>query len=287
MTQHNHSTVRRSAKVLAAIAAFSIAIVTVFSFAACQKQPASADGTPAPQSPAAEASPAAVPTAPPATAVPVFSGYTNACQPVKVTFPSAGSASAFSVNFVLPEGWTVKAEADGASASLSDFCAGMDMRKLILDENGNCVGAVCAAEYDKQAYESDGVAGVYAAATLMNHAFSPLPIITPSAKLPLISKAAGPPPIMNALPTTGRSERASMRSKIPPQPHSRRTTPCSLSLSFPTVLTTPQGLPLILRKISGLSKNFEGFTSEEDIKFDYHFFNAQRVARFMLPMNID
>ena len=50
MTQHNHSTVRRSAKVLAAIAAFSIAIVTVFSFAACQKQPASADGTPAPQS---------------------------------------------------------------------------------------------------------------------------------------------------------------------------------------------------------------------------------------------
>ena len=169
MTQHNHSIVRRSAKVLAAIAAFSIAIVTVFSFAACQKQPASADGTPAPQSPAAEASPAAVPTAPPATAVPVFSGYINACQPVKVTFPSAGSASAFSVNFVLPEGWTVKAEADGASASLSDFCAGMDMRKLILDENGNCVGAVCAAEYDKQAYESDGVAGVYAAATLMNH----------------------------------------------------------------------------------------------------------------------
>lgn len=121
--------------------AFSIAIVTVFSFAACQKQPSSADGTPAPQSPAAEASPAAVPTAPPATAVPVFSGYTNACQPVKVTFPTAGSASAFSVNFVLPEGWTVKAEADGASASLSDFCAGMDMRKLILDENGNCVGA--------------------------------------------------------------------------------------------------------------------------------------------------
>ena len=107
MTQHNHSIVRRSAKVLAAIAAFSIAIVTVFSFAACQKQPASADGTPAPQSPAAEASPAAVPTAPPATAVPVFSGYTNACQPVKVTFPSAGSVSAFSVNFVLPEGWTV------------------------------------------------------------------------------------------------------------------------------------------------------------------------------------
>ena len=88
---------------------------------------------------------------------------------MKVTFPSAGSASAFSVNFVLPEGWTVKAEADGASASLSDFCAGMDMRKLILDENGNCVGAVCAAEYDKQAYETDGVAGVYAAATLMNH----------------------------------------------------------------------------------------------------------------------
>ena len=43
------------------------------------------------------------------------------------------------------------------------------MRKLILDENGNCVGAVCAAEYDKQAYETDGVAGVYAAATLMNH----------------------------------------------------------------------------------------------------------------------
>ena len=79
MTQHNHSIVRRSAKVLAAIAAFSIAIVTVFSFAACQKQPSSADGTPAPQSPAAEASPAAVPTAPPATAVPVFSGYTNAC----------------------------------------------------------------------------------------------------------------------------------------------------------------------------------------------------------------
>ena len=283
MTQHNHSIVRRSAKVLAAIAAFSIAIVTVFSFAACQKQPASADGTPAPQSPAAEASPAAVPTAPPATAVPVFSGNTNACQPVKVTFPSAGSASAFSVNFVLPEGWTVKAETDGASASLSDFCAGMDMRKLILDENGNCVGAVCAAEYDKQAYETDGVAGVYAAATL----FSPNPIITPSAKLPLISKAAGPPPIMNALPTTGRSERASMRSKTPPQPHSRRTTPCSLSLSFPTALTTPQGLPLILRKISGLSKNFEGFTSEEDVKFDYHFFNAQRVARFMLPMNID
>jgi len=53
------------------------------------------------------------------------------------------------------------------------------------------------------------------------------------------------------------------------------------------VLTTPQGLPLILRKISGLSKNFEGFTHEEDIKFDYNFFNAQRVARFMLPMNID
>lgn len=50
MTQHNHSIVRRSAKVLAAIAAFSIAIVTVFSFAACQKQPSSADGTPAPQS---------------------------------------------------------------------------------------------------------------------------------------------------------------------------------------------------------------------------------------------
>ena len=160
MTQHNHSIVRRSAKVLAAIAAFSIAIVTVFSFAACQKQPASADGTPAPQSPAAEASPAAVPTAPPATAVPVFSGYTNACQPVKVTFPTAGSASAFSVNFVLPEGWTVKAETDGASASLSDFCAGMDMRKLILDENGNCVGAVCAAEYDKHAYETCGVACV-------------------------------------------------------------------------------------------------------------------------------
>ena len=56
----------------------------------------------------------------------------------------------------------------------------MDMRKLILDENGNCVGAVCAAEYDKQAYETDGVAGVYAAATLMNmFAFSPNPIITP------------------------------------------------------------------------------------------------------------
>ena len=275
MTQHNHSIVRRSAKVLAAIAAFSIAIVTVFSFAACQKQPSSADGTPAPQSPAAEASPAAVPTAPPATAVPVFSGYTNACQPVKVTFPAAGSASAFSVNFVLPEGWTVKAEADGASASLSDFCAGMDMRKLILDENGNCVGAVCAAEYDKQAYESDGVAGVYAAATLMNH----VRLFTESnyhavSEAPLISKAAGPPPIMNALPTTGRSERASMRSKTPPQPHSRRTTPCSLSLSFPTALTTPQGLPLILRKISGLSKNLEGFTYEEDIKFDYHFFNA-------------
>ena len=193
MTQHNHSIVRRSAKVLAAIAAFSIAIVTVFSFAACQRQPASADGTPAPQPPAAEASPAAVPTAPPATAVPVFSGYTNACQPVKVTFPSAGSASAFSVNFVLPEGWTVKAETDGASA----------------------------------------------------------------------------------------------RSKTPPQPHSRRTTPCSLSLSFPTALTTPQGLPLILRKISGLSKNFEGFMYEEDIEFDYHLFNAQRVAGFMLPMNID
>ena len=118
-------------------------------------------------------------------------------------------------------------------------------------------------------------------------AFSPNPIITPSAKLPLISKAAGPPPTMNALPTTGRSERASMRSKTPPQPHSRRTTPCSLSLSFPTALTTLQGLPLILRKISGLSKNFEGFTSEEDIKFDHHLFNAQRVARFMLPMNID
>lgn len=105
MTQHNHSTVRRSAKVLAAIAAFSIAIVTVFSFAACQKQPASADGTPAPQSPAAEASPAAVPTAPPATAVPVFSGYTNACQPVKVTFPSAGSASAY--HECTPNDWTV------------------------------------------------------------------------------------------------------------------------------------------------------------------------------------
>lgn len=26
---------------------------------------------------------------------------------------------------------------------------------------------------------------------------------------------------------------------------------------------------------------------EEDIEFDYHLFNAQRVAGFMLPMNID
>ena len=77
MTQHNHSIVRRSAKVLAAIAAFSIAIETVFSFAACQRQPASADGTPAPQSPPAEDSPPPAPTAPPPTAVPAFRRETN------------------------------------------------------------------------------------------------------------------------------------------------------------------------------------------------------------------
>lgn len=185
LMKHYFKTVfgRHTAKVLAAIAAFSISATTVFSFAACQKQPVSTNETPAPQSPAAEAttvpatppateeaSLAPVPTAPPATEVPVFGEYTNPCQSVKVSFPAIGNASAFSVNFDLPEGWTVKpeVEADG-SVALSDFCTGMDVRKLILDADGNCVGAICSAEYDKQAYSTNGIAGVYAAATLMNH----------------------------------------------------------------------------------------------------------------------